>query len=370
MERAGTILTFPAHSLRLTAEELAFRNTSDDPELVQKVAAVCSWWLDSQLPMEITTSGSTGIPKKITFQRSSVVASVHMTAKALNLRPGMNCLLALDPGFIGGRMMILRSLEVGMNLFCVQPASNPLKNLDQTIDFAALVPLQLETILNECITLPHLNSISNILVGGAPMSKSLRQNAEKAHTNIFLSFGMTETLSHIALQKLKPGSETFKVLEGIRVSQDDRGCLVIDAPALNSAPIVTNDLVDLITGDEFRWRGRFDRVINSGGFKISPEILEACTEEIILSHIKCSEFYFTSIDDNRLGQKLILVLISPIQPSYSDLEKIISELRKNLSAFEIPKMIFWSGQGEKTAGGKTNQKETLEKGVCIWPVDL
>lgn len=366
MEQAGIIITFPAHSLKLTAEELILRDTSSDPEIIQKVADICKWWLESQLPMEITTSGSTGTPRKISFERTEIIGSIQLTVQALNLRSGMNCLLALDPGFIGGRMMILRSLEIGMNLICLQASSNPLKDINQPIDFTALVPLQLETILADSSLHSRLNSIQTILIGGAPMSHKLRKSAEQLETDIFLSFGMTETLSHIALQKIKPGSQFFKVLKGISISKDNRGCLIINTPTLKSAPIITNDLVDLTATDEFRWLGRYDRVINSGGIKISPEKLESYSEEIILSVLKSGDFFYSSIEDNRLGQKVVLILVRNIQPSNSDLEKMISDLRKKLSAFEFPKEILWVRENEKSAGGKTDRAKTLEKGKRIW----
>ena len=359
-------LSFPDHSRKFDIQELILRDTSGDSEYIQKVASVCKWWMDTALPMEITTSGSTGEPKKICFERSAILESINMSSKALGLKAGMNALLALDPSFIGGRMMILRCIEIGMNLICLPPSSNPLKDLNETIDFASFVPLQLETMVADHYLKNRLNSIKTILVGGAPMSQSLRKKTEQLTTAVYLSFGMTETLSHIALQKIEPDEENFKVLDGIQISIDERGCLVIHASHLNEEKIITNDLVELTGPDTFKWIGRFDRVINSGGIKLSPEVLESKSEELIKSIFSGDGFFFSSVKDDRLGDRLVLILISMTIPSSEEIEKIVSVLRLKLGTYEMPKAIFLARAFEKTSGGKLDRKNTLAKANCVW----
>jgi O-succinylbenzoic acid--CoA ligase len=195
----------------------------------------CSEWLNDRETFILQTSGSTGTPKKISVTRDQLKASAARSALYLGLKKEFTSLVCLDTQYIAGIMMLVRSLEVGMNLHVIEPSANPFDTLpeDVTIDFTALVPYQVQSLL----TSKHKEKFSStkvVLIGGAALSNSLRENLKSMHGSFYATYGMTETLSHIALQKLN-GSDTtnyFHLLPGISIEQDNRGCLVIKAPHL------------------------------------------------------------------------------------------------------------------------------------------
>jgi O-succinylbenzoic acid--CoA ligase len=91
---------------------------------------------------------------------------------------------------------------------------------------------------------------------------------------------MSETLSHIGLKRIYPeGEDYFTLFDGVDISLDNRGCLRISAPKINAELLQTNDIVDVLNPKQFRFLGRADNVINSGGAKIFPEQLEALVKE-------------------------------------------------------------------------------------------
>ncbi len=200
--------------------------------------------------------------------------------------------------------MVVRAIERKMNLIVKTPSVNPIKDLNQEITFGAMSPLQVENSLDKI----HL--IKNIIIGGAVVSESLKTKifqqlkGAKTQSQIFETYGMSETLSHIALKEIFPFSEAyFKVLGNVEISLDERKCLQIFAPKLNPERLQTNDLVELKNEREFRFLGRIDHVINSAGLKIYPEELESLVKKEI-----SNELIFLGIKDERFGQKLILVI--------------------------------------------------------------
>ena len=369
MIASESVLLFPTAGLTISALDLINRPTAHDPEIVRKVAEVCSWWFQKQDELEITTSGSTGKPKVFTFSREAIKASIKRTATALNLKKGSTALLALDPSFIGGKMMILRALEEGLNLVCVPPSSNPLKlvSQQQPIDFAAFVPLQVEAILNDEETKEKFHHITSVIIGGATLHFSLRKKLESISAQTYLTFGMTETLSHIALMRISPENNSYTVLPEIKIEQDSRGCLVIDVPKISSSPIQTNDLVEIIDEHHFRWLGRMDNIINSGGLKFNPEILESRAEESIRTYFKNGSFMFTSLPDERLGNRIVLLIFDCPRPNFEDCLKITKALEGCLDPYERPKEIRWSKSQEKNPGGKLDRKLTLASSLKLWP---
>ncbi len=251
----------------------SYANNVDHPAL-----QFCEKWLSGQESFTLQTSGSTGTPKQINVTRDQLKSSAHLTAKAIGLQKNDTSLICLDTRYIAGIMMIVRSLETSMNMIIVEPSSNPLEKVeeDDTIDFTALVPLQLETILKSPQR-EKLNKIKNTLIGGAALNPKTIKELEGLPCSFFATYGMTETLSHIALQKLngKNAQDFFEVLPGITITKDERGCLVINAPHISVDPVITNDLVELFGSSQFRWLGRVDTIINTGGVKVIPEKIEA-----------------------------------------------------------------------------------------------
>ncbi|MFM7856476.1 MAG: AMP-binding protein [Flammeovirgaceae bacterium] len=251
-------------------------------EFEQGIFSFWKEWITNTQEFLLQTSGSTGPPKKITAQRCQLETSAKMTLAALNLKKNATALICLDSRYIGGKMMLVRSWVGGLNVIAKDPSANPFQDLDDEaeIDFVALVPYQLKTVLNS----PEkkwLNKIKHVIVGGAPLDGTTKKLLQPFTTQFYETFGMTETLSHIALKKINgpARSDYFKILPGVHIRQDERACLCITAPHLQHE-IITNDVVEMKNLEEFIWLGRVDNVINSGGIKIFPEATEQKIEHL------------------------------------------------------------------------------------------
>lgn len=236
---------------------------------------------------------------------------------------------------MSGKRPTVRAIERGLKIIIKEPSITPLQDLEQSVDFCAMTPLQVENSLDKI----HL--INNLIIGGAKVSENLIKKIKHqlltinytSSTKIYETYGMTETLSHIALRQIFPTEEIFfKVLDGIEVRQDERGCLVINAPQLNDELLITNDLVELKQGGVFRFLGRADYIINSGGVKISPEILENLVKKTIEN-----ELIFVGLPDEMLGQKLVLVIEGKETES---LKSQISNLKFEKSFWRPKEVIF------------------------------
>jgi O-succinylbenzoic acid--CoA ligase len=369
MDQKELNISFPKEGLRIKATDLAIRNITGDSAIIQKVAAVCKWWYETDLPMSVSSSGSTGIPKKFSFQRTAVKTSIQMTTEALGLKHGMNALLAIDPHYIGGRMMILRALENGMNLICTAPEGNPLEASGDTdnFDFAAFVPIQIESILSNSETTEKFSRIGRILIGGAPVSEKLKERLSGFPNRIYQTFGMTETLSHIAFKNLADRESSYVPLPGVIISADNRGCLVVEVPGLLETRLVTNDLITQESENEFRWIGRIDRRINSGGIKISPELLEAKCESLLCRYTDPTGYFFHWQADDRLGQKVVLVVTAESDLSSEVIKALTEGLKVVLEKYEMPKAILQATKTCLTPGGKPDHQATLDSAHQIWP---
>lgn len=321
----------------------------------------CHDWLNGKDSFTLQTSGSTGTPKQITATRNQLKASARITTEALGLKKNGTSLICLDTRYIGGIMMIVRSLEVGMNIILVEPSSNPLEEIDEntSIDFTALVPLQLETILKSPQK-DKLNQISVALIGGAALNRKTVHDIQSFSCNFYATYGMTETLSHIALQKLNgvKAQDYFQILSGIAISKDERECLTIHAPHLSNEDIVTNDLVDLITPKQFRWLGRIDHVINTGGVKVIPEKVEESIG-VIFNELKIpNRSFIAALPDPLLGQSVTLFIEGESFPQ--EIEELLKgKINQLVSRFERPKSIQYVLNFVNTDTGKINKLKTI-----------
>lgn len=297
-------------------------------------------WFDTKSYLELNTSGTTGTPKIIRIEKQAMVNSALATGDFFNLNPGDKALHCLPTKYIAGKMMFVRSFILGLDMDFVAPSSNPLLYNDTKYDFVAMVPLQAQNSLLE------LKNVKKMIVGGAKMSKSLEKSLLKLKTETYETYGMTETITHIAAKKI--GEKYFTILPNIKIYKDDRNCLVIDAPKISNETIVTNDLVELINENQFGYLGRIDNVINSGGIKLIPEQIEDK-----LSNKIHSRFFVTGIQDPVLGEKLVVV----IEGEKQDLdESTFDELDK----YEKPKEIFYVSKFIETQNGKIKRKEIQE----------
>jgi O-succinylbenzoic acid--CoA ligase len=268
-----------------------------------------------------------------------------MTGDFFKIQPGDTALHCLPSRYISGKMMLVRAMILGLELDMVAPTLNPAYDDQKHYDFSAMIPLQLKNSLN------RLDHIKTLIVGGASVSKTLIESIQGLKTKVYETFGMTETISHFAVKKLNHNTSkenAFKVLKDIRISKNENDCLVVDAPKLSDHTIVTNDLVNLISDHQFEIIGRFDNMINSGGVKVFPELIELKLQDLIEPR-----FFVASETDGDLGQKVILVLEG--EPTDFDKE-VFSQLEKH----EIPKVIYGIPKFLETETGKLQRKKILD----------
>ncbi|GHN03242.1 O-succinylbenzoic acid--CoA ligase [Cytophagales bacterium WSM2-2] len=316
----------------------------------------CKSWLNGQQEFVIQTSGSTGTPKKITLSRAAMEASAQQTIHALHLSKEGTALVCLDTKYIAGQMMLVRCLTLGMNIIANEPSGNPLENITSRIEFTALVPYQLENILDH--TPGQLNMVHRAIIGGATVSQSLKEKMQKTSCLLLATYGMTETISHVALQKLNgPDSQDyFETLKNIHLRLDDRGCLCIKVDYLEGE-IVTNDLVELVSSNKFKWLGRIDNVINSGGVKVIPEKVEAAIEKALVKLQIKARFFVAGLPDEKMGQRVVTIVEG--LPDQWPSDKIMSDIVSNLTKYELPKEVKFVPKFIETPTGKINRAQTI-----------
>ncbi len=354
--RSSNILINNKHFTHDQIINLSFDSAS---AFERSTLAFCHDWLIGKKQFTLQTSGSTGTPKEISFSRDQMMASARMTQTALGLKEGDTALICLDTKYIAGQMMLVRSFVVGMNIIATEPSANPFVAIEENdkIDFAALVPYQLQNIISNKPEL--LNKIRVAIIGGASIDSVLKERLQKLKCAIYATYGMTETLSHIGLMKLNGPNpdDHFTALPGVKIEKDDRGCLIIQTVFLSEA-IITNDLVNLKKPNHFKWLGRWDNIINTGGIKVMPEKIEKQLEEIFRTCGIARRFFVTGFPDSSLGQKVCLLIES--SPFHEEtIHQLQSEMRVRLSKYEIPKEVRFLERFEQTETGKINRPKTI-----------
>ena len=296
-------------------------------------------WFNKKSFITVTTSGTTGFPKKINLEKQAMINSALATAQFFDLKAGNRVLNCLSTNYIAGKMMLIRSMILGFEMDFVTPTSNPLKDNKRNYDFVAMVPMQVQNSILE------LSKVKKLIVGGAKISETLRNQLLEVPTQIFETYGMTETITHIAVKKIE--EKYFSVLPNVTIATDKRGCLVIVAPRISDTKIVTNDVVQLISETQFLLLGRIDNVINSGGVKLFPEQIEAKLSDKIKRR-----FFVIGIPDEKLGEQVLIVIEG--KPAVFD-----DSVFDDLDSYEKPKKIRFVTKFVETESGKVRRTETL-----------
>ncbi len=307
-------------------------------------------WFSNDDSIVVQTSGSTGNPKSISIKKEFMVNSALATGVFLNLSEKITALLCLPTNYIAGKMMLVRALVLGWKIDVITPNSRPLYGIKKTYDFTAMIPLQLYNSIDD------LHKIKKLIVGGGLVSSQLQEKIQNVSTQVFVTYGMTETVTHIAMKRLQNSKfkiKNYKLLPNIKISKDQRNCLVIDAPKIASERIITNDVIKIISETEFEWLGRFDNVINSGGIKLHPEQIEEKLSKIILQR-----FFVVGVSDEILGEKLVLIIELKNRTVKSIIKSKINKLR-TLTKYEIPKKIYFVPNFIETDTKKIQRKKTL-----------
>lgn len=308
------------------------------------------WWNESD-QIEVQTSGSTGTPKKVALQKKHMQNSAQMTNAFFGLGSETLAIHCLPARYIAGKMMLVRAMEGQWKMTVLSPDSNPVLqiNTDEHFDFAAMIPLQVSHALSQPSLQEKFNKIKKVIIGGGEVSSTLLQQLQFCSNDCYATYGMTETITHIALRKLNglDKTEEYTVMKGVSINQDSRGCLTINAPALGAEHLITNDLVEFTDFKKFKWLGRADNIINSGGLKIIPEQLEKTIADLITDR----RFYISAQADEVLGNLLVLVIEGiPYDDSTSKL--LLNHLKEILPKNQAPKKLIYKEHFETTETGK------------------
>jgi O-succinylbenzoic acid--CoA ligase len=311
------------------------------------------WFSDSDVVVA-QTSGSTGEPKPLELPKSLMRKSAERTIAYFGLKKDDRLLLSLSCRYIAGKMMVVRAVVGQMNLITTDPAGNFDVLNDQHFDFGAMVPNQVFKLLEQPFGKERLENIQNLLVGGSPISTDLETQISSLSSRVVLTYGMTETASHIAIRELSGAkrSDIYRCLAGISVDSNPDGCLQIHHPEF-SEPLQTNDLAEVLSPATFRILGRADSVIISGGIKLVPESLEKKLEGIVRQR-----FVVSSVPDRKLGEKLILV----IEGRTFDTKQLQTKIKSLFSSYERPRSVVFLKKFPETPSGKIIRDE-IKKGI-------
>ncbi len=305
-------------------------------------------WLNNEDFIIVKTSGSTGVPKEIKLQKLHVFNSAAATVNYFDLPKNTKALLCLSAEYIAGKMMLVRAMVAGWDLHIAAPGKNPLEKIDDDFDFTAMVPYQVFHSLKD------LKKVKKLIIGGGAIPRKLEEQLQQVSTKIFATYGMTETISHIAARPINGAekSSVFTALPKVDFSQTEIGCLQIQAPEISEEIVITNDVVELLSPTSFKFLGRIDNVINTGGVKVFPETIE----EKLSFHLSIP-FFIASEKDEALGERVILIVEDEEKSKLED----FSESFATLSPYEKPKKLYTILQFAYTETGKIKRAEVLKK---------
>lgn len=324
------------------------------------------WWNDSPT-LTVQTSGSTGTPKLITVEKGRMMQSAMLTCKYLQLQQGDKALLCLPTEYIAGKMMVVRALVAGLDLYRVIPSGHPLQHVpDMEFAFAAMIPMQVLHSLHDVVGKIRLQHINHCIVGGASVDATLEEELHAMPNSFYVTYGMTETLSHIAMRKIngKGASPYYQVFPQVHLSLSDEDTLIINAPLVAEEVVETNDIAHILADGSFEILGRKDNVINSGGLKFHPELLEKKLHAVLPD-----AFVVTSVPDVVLGQKLVLLLQrNSTEKEWIDIEIINYKMRSVLSVYEMPKAIYVCEKLPFTPNGKIDRNAARMMAKEVNPV--
>ncbi len=305
-------------------------------------------WHNGRDTLLVHTSGSTGTPKPLWVEKRRMEASARITCEFLGLHEGDTALLCMPLDYIAGKMMVVRALTCGLKLVSITPSGHPLQSVTETIDFAAMVPMQVYNSLQVAEERERLMQIHHLIIGGGAVDDNLAAELADFPNYVWSTYGMTETLSHIALRRLNgpEASEWYTPFPSVSLSLTDEGCLIIDAPLVCADRLTTNDIAEIDPQGRFRILGRKDNVICSGGIKIQIEEVE----RLLKPHL-AAPFLITKCKDKRFGEAVELLTESD---NLVAIEKICADV---LPRFWQPRRCLQVERLPLTETGKPARKE-------------
>ena len=330
-----------------------------DPYFVSCLS-FCQSWLKGQKNFIIHTSGSTGSPQPISINREQMECSAAATKEFFNVPNHAVLFCCLNTESIAGKMMLVRAMEWESNLILVKPEKNPLREswLPLEMDFAAMVPMQIQACLDDTATALKIKKIKTLVIGGAPIPKSLLDQIHLEKIKAYQTYGMTETVSHIAVADIGKDVMKYRVLPKVKIGTDPDDRLWVESPMSGNQRIQTKDIVYLHDSATFSWLGRSDFIINSGGIKIQPELIEKAISQLIQKYYGNVNFFVGGIIDPILGEKAIL-LLEKKELGDNEAAFLLKHCRKILPKFHAPKEVMGLEKFVYTASGKINRHATL-----------
>ncbi len=316
-------------------------------------------WHDASPQLLVHTSGSTGRPKPMWVEKKRMEASARTTCEFLHLKEGDTALLCMPLDYIAGKMMVVRSIVGHLRLIAVEPSSQPLRGLQEPPVFAAMVPMQVYGTLQVASERELFKKIRHVIIGGGAIDKKLEDELRSFPNAIWSTYGMTETLSHIALRRVNGNgaSEWYTPFDNVDVSLKDDGRLVVNAPLVCETPLVTNDIAEIAPdGRRFRIVGRADNVICSGGIKLQIEEIEAALREAM----PCP-FMITKKKDEKFGEAVVMLTTS------KDIDNIRTICKDHLSKYQQPRHFVHTDRLPFTETGKPARAEAqqMAENACM-----
>lgn len=309
-------------------------------------------WLSPSPTLLVHTSGSTGKPKPMLVEKRRMEASARITCQFLGLKRGDTALLCMPLDYIAGKMMVVRAIVWGLQLIDIPPCGHPLKQIDTAPVFAAMVPMQVFNSMQDANERQKLWQIKHLIIGGGAINDDMAAELRQHPNAVWSTYGMTETLSHIALRRLSgpQASEWYEPFDGVNVSTNADGCLVIDAPTVCAQPLTTNDIAEIAAdGRRFRIRGRKDNVICSGGIKLQIEEMEAKLRPYINV-----PFLISKRSDPKFGETVVMIAET------NDIESLKTICKERLNKYEQPHKYIAVDSIPTTETGKPARAKAME----------
>lgn len=348
--RNRTTQTLIVEGHKYTREELLHLSAHAEEETSPFFLDLCRFlteWFDESPTLNVQTSGSTGTPKIIQVNKEKMMQSARLTCEFLDLKEGDTALLCMPLAYIAGKMVVIRALVGGLNLLLRTPSGHPLADLESPIRFAAMIPLQVFNSLQLPCEKERLSRIEILIIGGGAIDAALEREIAVLPGEVYSTYGMTETLSHIALRRLNGplASPYYQPFSSVKLSLSTDHTLVIDAPLVCDEVLVTNDVVQFREDGSFIILGRKDNIINTGGIKIQMERVE----EFLKPFLKVP-FAITSVSDPRLGQAVVLLV-----ERGKDEDELLKEILSKLPKYEQPKHLWLIDRLPVTGSGKIDR---------------
>lgn len=333
-------------------EAFAGNNTpafAEESPFLRELYLFLKEWFSESPTLRVHTSGSTGTPKERVVRKEQMLQSAKLTCEFFGLKENDSVLLCLPLTYIAGKMIVVRALYAGLDLFPVEPSGNPLAGANRPFDFAAMIPLQAYNALRQQKERQRLAQIRYLIIGGGAIDDALEKELAGFPNAIYSTYGMTETLSHIALRRIS-GTEAdafYTPLRNVALTLSEDNTLVVDAPLVSDEKLTTNDIADLRPDKRFRILGRTDNTINTGGIKVQIEEVEQALRPYLSGH-----FAVTSVPHPQLGEAIILLTEQPAS------EPLRQTIRKHLPRYHQPLRICRVPSIPQTGNGKTDRAAT------------